>query len=149
MKFSTREDIDAPIQDVYTAVADFEAFERRMLRRGVDITRDDSKPIDQVGACWKAQFSWRDRLFDVDAELIALAPGESFVIESKSNGVECLGTVDLVALSKARTRMFVALDLTPTTLSSRLLLQSLRLAKSNLTRRFKTRVHEFATGLAG
>lgn len=149
MKFSTREDIDAPMEDVYNAVVDFDAFERRMLRRGVDITRDESKPLDQVGACWKARFSWRDRAFDVDAELVDLTPGESFVIESRASGVTCLGTVDLVALSKTRTRMFVALDLRPSTLSSRLLLQSLRLAKGNLTRRFKLRVHEFAAGLAG
>lgn len=149
MKFSTRVDIDAPIEDVFRAVSDFDAFERRMLRRGVDITRDDGVPLDQIGATWKANFSWRERIIDVDAELVALTPGEGFMIESRANGVECLGTVDLVALSKKRTRMFVSLDLKPTTLSARLLLQSLRLAKGNLTRRFKARVRDFAAGLSG
>ncbi len=148
MKFSTREDVDAPIDTVFEAVSDFDAFERRMLRRGVDITRDEAVPPDRVGARWKASFSWRDRLFDVDAELVELTNGESYVIESKANGVDCLGMVELVALSKTRTRMFVSLDLRPTTLSARLLIQSLRLAKSNLTRRFKARVRDFAAGLS-
>lgn len=149
MKFSAREDIDAPIESVFEAVSDFDAFERRMLRRGVDIVRDDVAPLDQVGVCWKAKFSWRGRMYDVDAELVTLNPGEGYCIESRSSGIECLGNVELVALSKTRTRMFVSLDLKPVTLSARLLVQSLRLAKSNLSRRFKVRVHEFASGLSG
>ncbi|MEO1026387.1 MAG: SRPBCC family protein, partial [Pseudomonadota bacterium] len=63
-------------------------------------------------------------------------------------GLECMGVVDLVALSKARTRMLVSLDLKPTTLSSRLMVQSLRLAKGSLNRRFKARVAQFASGIA-
>lgn len=149
MKFSTREDIEAPIEKVFAAVSDFDAFERRMLRRGIDIVRDDALPLDQVGASWKAKVAWRTRVYDVDAELVALSPGESYVIASVSNGIESTGGVDLVALSKTRTRMFVSLDLKPTTLSARLLVQSLKLAKGSLSRRFKARVHEFASGLSG
>ncbi|MGR3511261.1 MAG: SRPBCC family protein [Paracoccaceae bacterium] len=149
MKFSTREDIEAPIEKVFAAVSDFDAFERRMLRRGVDIVRDESVPLDQVGASWKAKVAWRARVYDIDAELVALAPGESYVIASASNGIESTGGVELVALSKTRTRMFVSLDLKPKTLSARLLVQSLKLAKGSLNRRFKARVHEFASGLSG
>ena len=149
MKFSAREDIDASIDGVFQAVTDFDAFERRMLRRGVDIMRDEDVPIDRVGARWKANVGWRGRKYDIDAELISLTPGEGFAIESKANGVDSLAVVDLVALSKSRTRMFVSVDLKPTTLSSRLLVQSLRLAKGTLNKRFKARVSEFAAGLSG
>lgn len=148
MKFSAREDIDAPIDEVFRAVSDFDAFERRMLRRGIDIRRDETVPLDQIGASWKAEFSWRGRVYDVDAMLAELTPGEGYVIESRSNGVECEGGVELVALSKTRTRLFVSLDLRPKTLSARLLVQSLKLAKGNLNRRFKARVHEFAKSLS-
>lgn len=149
MKFSAREDIDAPIETVFTAVSDFDAFERRMLRRGVDITRDEAIPLDEVGARWKAQFAWRGRSYDVDAELVNLEVGTGYAIESLTNGIQSMATVDLVALSKSRTRLFVSLELKPQTLSSRLLVQSLRLAKGNLSRRFKTRVAEFASGISG
>ena len=148
MKFSAREDIDAPLEDVFQAASDFDAFERRMLRRGVDITRDEAIPLDQVGATWRAQVSWRGRTYDVDAELVERVPDQGYSIKSRSNGVECFGNVDLVALSKSRTRMFVSLDLKPTTFSARLFLQSLKLAKSNLSRRFKSRVRDFAVGLS-
>ena len=144
MKFSTREDIDAPSEAVFSAVTDFDAFERRMLRRGIDVTRDDTLDPSEIGANWKARFDWRGRSYDVDAELVSLDPGENFAIESRSGGIVCLGVVDLVALSKSRTRLFVSLDLKPTTISSRLFIQSLRLAKGSLERKFKARVAEFA-----
>jgi hypothetical protein len=52
--------------------------------------------------------------------------------------------VDMVALSRTRTRLLVSMELRPTTLSSRLLVQSLRLAKARLNGRLKSRMQEFA-----
>lgn len=149
MKFSTREDIDAPVDAVFEAVTDFDGFERKILRRGIDLTRDDTIPPDVTGARWNANFKWRGRAQHLEAELVSIEPNEGYAIESHTGGVICMGVVDLVALSKARTRMFVSLDLKPTTLSSRLFIQSLRLAKGSLTRRFKSRVTEFASGIGG
>ncbi len=145
MKFSTREDIDAPVETVYDAVTDFDRFERQILRRGVDLTRSDRCPPNVVGARWKAKFDWRGRTQELDAELVSITSNEGYAIESRTGGIVCMAVVDLVALSKARTRMFVSLDLKPTTLSSRLFIQSLRLAKGSLSRRFKGRVSEFAS----
>ena len=44
MKFSTREDIEAPVDHVFAEVSDFAGFERRALRHGADITRLDEGP---------------------------------------------------------------------------------------------------------
>lgn len=148
MKFSSREDIDAPIETVYEAVVDFDGFERQMLRRGIDVTREVSMPANVPGARWDAGFKWRGRKQELQAELISIEPNEGYAIESRTGGIICMGVVDLVPLSKTRTRLFVSLDLKPTTLSSRLFIQSLRLAKGSLNRRFKTRVSDFAEGIA-
>lgn len=145
MKLSSREDIEAPIDEVFKAVTDFDRFERQILRRGVDIARDESSAPTEVGAKWQARFDWRGRSHNVDAELVSIEPDNGFAIQSKSGGVECMGVVDLVALSKSRTRLFVSLDLRPTTISSRLFIQSMRLAKSSISRKFKARVADFAT----
>ncbi len=147
MKLSTREDIEAPIDTVYQAVTDFDGFERQLLRRGVDVTRDETQPLDVPGVCWNAEFDWRGRRQDLTAELVSIDKDQGFAIESKTGGIVCMGVVDLVALSKSRTRMFVSLDLRPTTLSSRLLIQSFKLAKGSITKRFKKRVSDFAAGL--
>lgn len=144
MKFSTREDIEAPVDAVYRAVTDFEGFEQLMLRRGIEVRRANGSPLDEPGACWKADFTWRGRRQELDAELVAIEANEGYAIESKTGGVTCMGVVDLVPLSKSRTRLLVSLDLHPSTLSARLFIQSLRLAKGSLTRKFKARVAEFA-----
>jgi hypothetical protein len=52
--------------------------------------------------------------------------------------------VDLVALSPARTRLNVDLEITPRNLAGRLLIQSVKLAKGNLSKRFRLRVAEYA-----
>ena len=147
MKLSTREDIDAPIPTVFSAVTDFDGFERQLLRRGVDVTRDESCPPDALGARWRASFDWRGRTQNLDAELISIEPDQGYAIESRASGVVCMSVVDLVALSKNRTRLFVSLDLRPTTLSSRLFVHSLKLAKGSLGRKFKARVADFASGI--
>ena len=56
-------------------------------------------------------------------------------------------TLDLVALSQQRTRMAIVLNLKPKTLSARLLIQSMKLAKANLTKRFKLKVAAYAKSL--
>ncbi len=48
------------------------------------------------------------------------------------------------SLSRSRTRIMVALELKPQNLSARLLVQSLKLAKNSLTKKFKKRVGDYA-----
>ena len=70
-------------------------------------------------------------------------PNEMCVLSSTS-GVDGTGQIELVALSRNRTRMRVELDVKPKTLPARLLMQSARLARNTLNRRYKTRVANFA-----
>ena len=55
-----------------------------------------------------------------------------------------MSRIGLVALSLNRTRISIEINLTPRGLSARLLLQPMKLAKTNLSRKFKVRVAEFA-----
>jgi hypothetical protein len=52
--------------------------------------------------------------------------------------------VDLMALSRSRTRLVLDIELKPENLSARLLVQSLKLARGNLTKRFRLRAAEYA-----
>ena len=144
MKFSTREDIDRPIDDVYAFMADFDVFEDRIRERGITVSRKPGVAPPDLGAAWQAPVEWRGRRYEVDATLVNVEPGVGYAVESKVGGVESLAVVDLVALAKSKTRMFVSLELTPTTLSSRIMIQSLKLTKGSLTKRFKSRVATLA-----
>jgi hypothetical protein len=52
-----------------------------------------------------------------------------------------------MALSRSRTRASIAIELKPKSLSGRLMLQTLKLGKSRVTKSFKMRVAEFAKHL--
>ncbi|MEL6607778.1 MAG: SRPBCC family protein [Pseudomonadota bacterium] len=147
MKFSTKEDIEVPLRDAFATLSDFDDFERRAMRRGADVTRVDDKAEVGPGLKWEASFRYRGKVREAQAELTQFAEPDGYTITTNSAGLIADFTVSLVALSPARTRMGIALELTPTNLSSRLLLQSLRLAKSTLTRRFKLSVAEYAQSM--
>ena len=55
--------------------------------------------------------------------------------------------VELVALSRGRTRLSFVADVHPKNLGARLVLQSLKLAKASVTRRFEQRIATYAREL--
>lgn len=149
MKFSTREDVNLPADSVFSAVSDFQKFERIALRRGAEIARTDNLDSPGVGATWHSQLTYRGRRRDITSELTEFEVPERMVIDIRSRGVRGDFQVQLIPLSPRRTRMMVQLDLRPRTLGVRVFLQSLRLAKSSLNKRFKRAVADFAREIEG
>lgn len=143
MKFSTREDIEAPIAYVFDRVSDFTAFERRALRQGAEVSRRAHGPY-HTGDTWDIAFKFRGRDRKVEARLTRFEPPNELEIESDSDGLNGVTQVALVALSPARTRVLVTCDLRAKTLTARLLLQSLKLAKTKISKRFNARVQDYA-----
>lgn len=146
MKFVTKEDIEAPIDQVFQMVTDFEALERQAMRRGADIRRTDTGPKGE-GMSWRAGFQFRGKAREVDIKITRFEAPHLIEADSVSGGLEANCVVELVALSRRRTRMSLAMELVPTTLSARLLVQSLKLAKGRMTKRFHLRVAEYAKDL--
>lgn len=144
MEFHSKEDIEAPQSDVFAMISDFEAIERSVLRRGVKVRRTDRMPKPQAGMHWTATFKFRGKSRDAEIDLVEYEPNTSIQFQSMSGGLEVQFDVELVALSRSRTRMNVDVKMNPKTLSSRLLVQSLKLARANLTKRFKVKVANFA-----
>lgn len=144
MKFSTKEDIEAPIDYVFTRVTDFVGYERSALRRGADVRRLDTAAKVGNGAKWAVQFTFRGKPRNMQAEISSYDAPNGFSVDATSPSIDGLTEIELVPLSRSRTRVSVTLELKPKTLSARLLVQSLKLAKTNLTSRFKTRVSIYA-----
>tara|TARA_R110000850_G_scaffold30219_1_gene83259 strand:- start:3014 stop:3478 length:465 start_codon:yes stop_codon:yes gene_type:complete len=147
MKFSTKEDVEAPIDAVFEMLCDFETFERAAMRRGAEVQRTDSKPVPGVGVGWRSAFNMRGKRRQVEIELITFEKPSEMEFECTSQGLLTLMSIELVALSKNRTRIMMTLDIKPLNLSARLLVQSLKLAKSSLTKKYKLRIAEFAKTL--
>jgi uncharacterized protein YndB with AHSA1/START domain len=129
MKFSSREDIEAPIGDVFEMLSDFNLYERSAMRRGADVRRTDGLASAGVGMSWAANFTMRGKRRKIDVQLTSYERPNTMVFDSTAKGVKAQLTIDLVALSLNRTRMAVGLG------------------KARLTSRFKLRVAQFAKDL--
>ena len=147
MKFSTNEDIEAPIDAVFDMLCDFEMFERSAMRRGAEVQRTDKLSAPGVGMTWDAVFELRGKRRQVAIEMVSFDRPNEMVLESRSQGLLGVMTIELVALSRNRTRIGVSFDIKPLNLSARLLVQSLKLAKTSLTKKFKVRMAEYAKGM--
>ncbi|MAO00638.1 SRPBCC family protein [uncultured Roseovarius sp.] len=144
MQFTGREDIEAPIERVFEEITDFQGFERSALRRGADVRRTDKLKVPGVGMSWHAVFKLRGKQRKVDVSVVDYDPPNGIKLGLISPSIEGQMIAELVALSRGRTRMTVTLVLQPRTLAARLMMQSLRLARNNLTKRFKVRLAEYA-----
>ncbi|APX12718.1 SRPBCC family protein [Tateyamaria omphalii] len=147
MKFSGREDVAAPIDAVFEALNDFESFERQAMRRGAEVRRIDPLTQPGVGMQWDVSFKMRGRTREMSVKMARYDDPNEMIFDVKSAGVTGTFSIELMALSRSRTRMALALELTPLTLSARLFVQSLKLAKASLNKRFKLRLAEYAKGL--
>lgn len=144
MKFSTNEDIDAPIDAVFEMLCDFETFERSAMRRGAEVQRVDQMAVPGAGMTWQARFDLRGKRREMEVEIVTFDRPNEIVLESTSPGMLGTTSFELIALSRSRTRVKVELEVKPLTLSARLLVQSLKLAKNSLGKKFKLRVAEYA-----
>ncbi len=144
MKFSTRQDIEAPIDVVFAEATDFVRFERQARRRGVQVNRLDRLGETAPGMCWSIIFPYRGKERRLQAELGVLRGPEHARVVSASSGIDAVLDMELLALSQARTRLKIGLELSPRSLQARLLIQSLKFAKGNLDRKFAERVATFA-----
>ena len=148
MQLTAREDIEAPLDRVFAALSDFDSVERQALRRGLDVQRTSGPATGPAeGMTWHAVFGFRGKQRAADIQLVEFQPPERMVFDSVSGGLKVQMVLDVVALSRTRTRIGVSVEMMPTTLSARLLVQSLKLAKGGMDRRFRDRMKGLARDL--
>mgnify|MGYP005847760689 CR=1 FL=1 len=147
MRFTTREDIEVPIAEVFAALTDFDRFEREALRRGAEVERSGDLASPGTGRSWTVRFRHRGRDRALSTGIDTWDPPKGFSTLGRIGGFEGRMAMGLTALSPRRTRLRIDLEVKPRSLTARLILQSLRLAKSSLSNRFKARFHGFARQL--
>jgi len=147
MQFSSKEDIEAPIDAVFAMLSEFESYERSAIRRGIEVQRVDESAPNSSGMAWDARFILRGKPRDVRLNLTEYESPNNMRFAADSQGLQGTLMVELLALSPGRTRLAVVLNLAPKTLSARLLIQSFKLANSNLTKRFKLKVADHAKNM--
>lgn len=137
MKLTAKDEIEAPIAFVSAMFTNFDMWEKSAQRRGAEVERLDHLAAPGVGMEWKVGFKYREKKRGVEIKLLTLTPGQRLEFDCMSGPAEALVSADFVAVGPERTRVVVSVDIKPRTLSARLFLQSLKLAKAKVTKRFE------------
>ena len=144
MKFSSREDIEVAAEQVFAALTDFPALELTAMRRNIELRRLDGLVVPGNGMSWEIRFGLRGKKRMLVASVSEFGAPERLSFEASSPNYEMTLTLVLMALSKKRTRLTVAMEVRPRSPTARLMLQSARLAKASLARRYGDRVKMLA-----
>ena len=142
MKFSSRTDIDAAPADVFARLSDFDRIEGMARERGASVERLDDGSAGPTGARWRIGFDYRGKARVCEAGITSFTPGEQIVARGQLDGLAIFGNVELVEYAPGKTRMHCAVDLKPGSMRARLLVQSMKLAKGTLDKRFAKRVDQ-------
>jgi carbon monoxide dehydrogenase subunit G len=147
MKLSSKQDIEAPIAKVWALMTDFDAWETAAMRRGAEVARTDMPMKSGIGKSWQAKFAYRGRARVVDVTLSTMNPPNQIGFAALASAIEVASHIELIEMSAKRTRVHVTVEVKPRTLGARLFLQSLRLARAKVDRRFDKRILAFATDI--
>lgn len=143
MKFVAVEDIAAPIDLVWSRVADLEEFEARARDRIGAIKRTPPGPPAQ-GTVWSGKADVMGKKRDVTVTAATVDPTGRLGAEAATDGMLVSIDVDLVELGPRLTRLTVTTEARARSLAARLMLQSAKLARKSLAKRYKARVSDFA-----
>lgn len=144
MKFTAKQDIEAPLAQVWATVSDFEGWERAAMRRGAEVARTDSLRTLSAGMAWAARFLYRGKDRKMTIALTSVDSPSRMTFKAQSQAVEADVQIELMEMAAKRTRMHVTTEIHPLSLGARLFLQSLRLARARVDRKFQTRIAQFA-----
>lgn len=144
MILEQKQDIDAPAEFVFAKLSDFDGITRQALRRGIQVKRLDSLPEPGPGMSWQTKFEMRGRPREMQIMLRRFEAPNLMRAQSEMPGMDSEVTFELIELSRQRTRLHASIKLKPSSLTARLLVQSLKLARGKLNRRMRKRMGEFA-----
>ncbi|WP_099824283.1 SRPBCC family protein [Oceaniglobus indicus] len=147
MQLGTQHDIAAPIDAVFAACTDFSALERQALRRGIEVERTQGGN-DPAKAAWRLKFAVKGKPRTLDARVERFDKPNGLTVAGQTEGMDVALAVELIALSRVQTRMVLSVVLKPRSMTARMMVQTMKLAKCNLNGRLSRRVGDFARDIA-
>lgn len=143
MKFVTEQIVASPRDAVFAALTDFARFEREAASSGVEVHRSDTLTRPGPGMCWRARFDLHGRRRELIAEIVRINHPCDLLFSGKVGGLVGELVFELAETGVNETRLMVELNLRARSITAKLLLQSIKLTRSNVARRFRRRVNAF------
>lgn len=148
MQFATNEVIAAPIERVFVILSDFAALEAVAPKYNVEMKRLDSLTEAGVGLSWDIGFRLRGKAREVIVDVTRFEAPQFLEFSGVSKTFELKLKIALSALSAGQTRMKMVTEVTPRTLGARLIVQSAKLARGRITKRYERGVAQIAQEIA-
>ncbi len=148
MKFSTREDTHLPADALFAAISDFAHTERLLARRGAAVTRIDPSREPGAGMAWNILFDYNGRPRDLRLDVTRFDRPEGISLEGRTEPFDLLLNMNVIALTRAKSRLMFELDVKPRNMRARLMLQTAKLGKAQLDRRFAKRIAAYVDDTA-
>lgn len=148
MQFSAQHEINAPIEAAFDILTDFGAIEAGARLRRVDLNRLDKLTQHGAGMSWDIGFRFRGKRRELIVDLTEFDRPDRLQFSGVSTAFSVEVVVELTAIDAARCKMKTALEVTPRSLGARLMIQSAKLGKSSLNRKFDKRTGQFAETIA-
>lgn len=142
MKFSTRIDADMPAPQLFDRVSDFNRLEQSLIQRGASVSRIDPAKEPGTGIGWDIAFDWRGKERTLRLEVLRFDRPERVTMSGESEALELTIDTTVIALSQTRSRLVYEADIRPRNMRARLMLQTAKLGKARLDRRFDKRIRE-------
>jgi len=147
MKFSNRVDVALPADKLFETLTDIPSLERAAMKKGVVMRRLDSLAEKAAGMSWDVGFRLRGKPRQMVVDVTRYDAPVRIEYSGTSAGFEVTLVLEFKDLAPSRSRMSTVLEIKPRTLGGRLLLQSARLGRANLDRRYDERIKSFLRDL--
>ncbi len=137
MKFKVSEDVDAPADVTFARFTDFRGVEAEALGRGATLSRVANWHAPAQGCAWRGTVKIRGRSRPITAEIAEFLPPQRCEIQTTIGGMEAVYEITFLELRPDMTRVQIVMDLSASTLSARLALQTLKLARGRVMQRLQ------------
>lgn len=147
MKFSLRQDTGLPASALFEAISDFPRMERMLVRRGAEMRRVDPAQEPGAGMAWDMAFDYRGRRRELRLDVIQFDRPEKVALTGQTDSLDLVVEMTVIALTPAKSRLMFELNVKPRNMRARLMLQTAKLGKSQLDRKFADKVGRFLSDL--
>lgn len=143
MRFSTRIDTDLPAKRLFEVVGNFKVLERMLIGRGATVARIKPSNETEIGMGWNIDFDWQGKAWRLRLDVTEFDHPEQIKISGHSEALDLMVVATVMALSRVKSRMIVETKVRPRNMRALLILQTAKLGKGQLNRRYQRQMEEF------
>lgn len=132
MKLKVSDDVGRSADAAFTVITDYTPIENQLHDAGYKLARVGAWEVASLGAAWSGTGEIRGQRQDIEAEITGWEQGRAVTILVKIGGLRVSHTTRIIPLGEAAAQIEITAELKPRTLSARVFVQGLKLARGRI-----------------